>query len=93
MSVELSKVIFEKILLLAIKGLKTNLNLLVKMSFNFISLFVFSFYCSLYRLLDLKHVSTTRWLANPNQGRSHFPCNFWNLTCLIHCQREYLCIP
>jgi hypothetical protein len=38
---------------------------------------------------DIKHVVGTRWLANPNQGYSHFFHNFQSsYECLIHYQYE-----
>ena len=35
----------------------------------------------------MKHIISTRWSTNPNQGHSHFPYNFWSLhEYLIHYQ-------
>ena len=40
----------------------------------------------------MKHAISARWLANPNQGFSHFPHNCWNLyEYLILYQTEDLC--
>ena len=37
----------------------------------------------------MKHEVSTRWLANPDQGRGHFPHNFQSAhEYLIHIQSE-----